>query len=110
MISISRQIMMILPLFLVAGCATERYSIRGMAHRPAASKAAAVDDYSPQVEEVIPLPPSGAGYQQIAPEEYENVAPTLQKAERPPLLLRPVGWEVERSADVVLLLPPQPLH
>ena len=110
MTSISRQIMMILPLFLVAGCATERYSIRGMAKRPAAQSSTPVDDYSPHVQEVIPLPPTGASYQQFAPQEYNNVAPPLQKVERPPLLLRPVGWEVEQPSGSVLLLPPQPLN
>lgn len=117
MLRISRQLTMMLLVILVAGCATEKYSLRRIVGRPRLnqwharpqqSKTAPVppessQEYDPVPQEEIPLPPSGASYEEPSQDDSSR----LKKAERPPLLLRPVGWEFSQPEPIISLRPPK---
>lgn len=116
MIRISQQLMMMLLVVLVAGCATEKYSLRRIVGRPrfqqskvhpnppnsSPQQALPSEGYEPVPQEEIPLPPSGASYEESRREDSH-----LKKAERPPLLLRPVGWEFRQPEPIISLRPPK---
>ena len=109
MVRISRQLMMTLLLLSAIGCATERPNLRvGQNNQPAARQAG--DGYSPvpstppreSEREEIPAPPAGASYERKAPEPGTE-APRLQKAQQPPLLLRPITWGFGGGGEPVSL-------
>ncbi|MEZ5943486.1 MAG: hypothetical protein R3C18_18990 [Planctomycetaceae bacterium] len=116
MSGVTRALLLTVSLVLISGCGGERYSLRQFAHRPSflpqrtatlQQAPAIANEYEPQVDE-IPLPPTGASYEEReAPQPTQKPSSSLKPVERPPLLLRPTGWEFRQTSHTTALAPPR---